>query len=283
MFPNFNPSAKLEASPSPTRSRRRKTGPRRSAKGSSPYTTTSLVKSPTKGELHEELESKAAQLEHRDSEKTITPSSFKYMGPATAVRDANLNIDDIIVEDSDDSRRHSRNLNDVCFGCDGSCGDNTCGSSKRSSHISADVESNGAETPVSPSDALKQVCRDLEEKYGGHGGEPDIEEDSKNSNVQKTVEPEKGDSDNGNSQSESPVKKVTRSPKSRSPKTSSRQQNKKFKRLRSMGEGEESPSKKGHMKKGSVESLDEKPDQVSKGASFAFWLATIFFFTSVLL
>lgn len=261
MFPVFENPAKLEGSPSP-RSRRRKPGPRRSAsKGSSPY---SSVKSPTKGDLHDELEAKTARLEHMDSERMITPSSFKFMGPGTPLRDPNLNVSDLV--DSDDSR--SRNLNDVCFGCDGSCGDNTCCSSKRSSRISADVESNAADTPVtSPSKTPRPVPNNLEDKLEGQS---DQDADSRNSNVQKPAEQEKGDSENGNSQSESPVKKVTRSPKTRSPK-SSRQQSKKFKRLRSSGEaGEESPSKKGHMKKGSTESLEPKADQVNTSLILSF-------------
>lgn len=128
----------------------------------------------TKENLHRELESKAAAVSARDgthSDDQILPSSIKKAGPDIPLRELSIRrIQQYDIEDDKrrlkeqtvatrDSvlRRRERspgttdrksNLNDVCFGCDGSCGDTTC-DSKRSSRASADVESNGQWTPSS--------------------------------------------------------------------------------------------------------------------------------------
>ncbi|XP_055871514.1 mitogen-activated protein kinase kinase kinase 13-like [Biomphalaria glabrata] len=57
------------------------------------------------------------------------------------------------------SSYQDNNINDVCFGCDGGCSDATC-SSKRSSQVSADVES----TFTSPADILEDQSNLVQEK-----------------------------------------------------------------------------------------------------------------------
>ena len=212
------------------------------------------------------MDLKTAVIEHHRSQRNTLPSKFKHLGPGTAVREIATCAVDTRQADSDDAK--SRNLNDICFGCDGSCGDATC-SSKRSSRVSADVESNGGTSPcMSPvpgQDRTQQPDTyldpqgnpDGDKQDGGGDGDKMREADSENMNVEVTGQSEsrrKGtDSDNGNSQSESPAKRTPRSsPKCRSPKTT-QGQGKKFKRVRSTGEApEESPNKKGH-RRGSTE------------------------------
>ena len=107
-----------------------------------------------------------------------------------------------------------RNLNDVCFGCDGGCSDATC-SSKRSSRVSADVESNTCDTCdiTSPSTAMESSCEQprllppkREERRGREGEELRMD-DSTNMNHTSIQElDENKDSENGNSMSDSPVR-----------------------------------------------------------------------------
>lgn len=66
----------------------------------------------------------------------------------------------------------SENINDVCFGCDGGCSDATC-SSKRSSQISADIESTCDVSPL-PSPRQQQPLETMSEKSS-----PDIESSSR--------------------------------------------------------------------------------------------------------
>ncbi|KAI8732011.1 mitogen-activated protein kinase kinase kinase 12 [Biomphalaria glabrata] len=58
------------------------------------------------------------------------------------------------------SSYQDNNINDVCFGCDGGCSDATC-SSKRSSQVSADVEST---CDLSPLSSPKQNLETMSEK-----------------------------------------------------------------------------------------------------------------------
>ncbi|KAK6971262.1 mitogen-activated protein kinase kinase kinase 12, partial [Biomphalaria glabrata] len=58
------------------------------------------------------------------------------------------------------SSYQDNNINDVCFGCDGGCSDATC-SSKRSSQVSADVEST---CDLSPLPSPKQNLETMSEK-----------------------------------------------------------------------------------------------------------------------
>jgi len=216
-----------QASPSPSRSRSRKSrhrGSHSARAATNPFTTSPTVQSPTKDALHQELELKTAAINHKDGTH-VTPSSLKHLSSEEALSrredDGTLGPPHI--------HASSKNLNDVCFGCNGGCSDVTC-SSKRSSHVSADVESNTGDTPcTSPTQGLD--LHDL-----GSKGQKD---DSTNSNVQTTDTNENHDSENGNSQSDSP-KKEPRSPKS--PRT---RNSKRTKRLRS-SEEEQQPNKLVH-------------------------------------
>ena len=123
------------------------------------------MKSPTKDALHHELTSKTAAINHKDG-TVVAPSSLKgVMTPRQLTATARDDSD----ADSLASVRHgahTRNLNDVCFGCNGDCSDAACSSSKRSSLLSADVESNVADTPKhSPAHQL----RDTHDPGGGDG------------------------------------------------------------------------------------------------------------------
>ncbi|XP_041374787.1 mitogen-activated protein kinase kinase kinase 13-like [Gigantopelta aegis] len=136
--------------PSPTKIRARKSRHRRiNSRGQMKE-----IMSPIKDGSHDEHQHQssggsAVKLQHVDPHG-VTPKSFKYMGPGTAIREYKSE-DEHRDDSSDQSFRQKnknnavavddRNLNDVCFGCDGGCSDATC-SSKRSSQVSADVESN---------------------------------------------------------------------------------------------------------------------------------------------
>lgn len=65
-----------------------------------------------------------------------------------------------------------QNINDVCFGCDGGCSDATC-SSKRSSQVSADIESTCDISPL-PSPRQQQPLETMSEKSS-----PDVESSSR--------------------------------------------------------------------------------------------------------
>ncbi|KAL5006161.1 hypothetical protein ScPMuIL_017319 [Solemya velum] len=128
--------------PSPSKVRMRKSRHRRSnSKGS--LGNISPIKSPTKDALHDELQSKQIALRHVEMDTNMSPTSFKYLGPKTALRDQ-IPISDIAHMDHENNEK---NMNDVCFGCDGECSDATC-SSKRSSRNSADIESNSCDSPL---------------------------------------------------------------------------------------------------------------------------------------
>lgn len=137
--------------PSPTKIRARKSRHRRNnSRGS----ITSPIKSPSRdciveGEGRNTLHPHDAVAAGSSSHHLeVSPSSFRYMGPATAIRE-HLTEDEY--EHTEDHCKPSNvvpkvhsdqdNMNEVCFGCDGGCSDATCSSSKRSSQISADVES----------------------------------------------------------------------------------------------------------------------------------------------
>lgn len=128
--------------PSPSKVRMRKSRHRRSnSKGS--LGNISPIKSPTKDALHDELQSKQIALRHVEMDTAISPTSFKYLGPKTAIRDK-IPISNI---EQMDHENNEKNMSDVCFGCDGECSDATC-SSKRSSRNSADIESNSCDSPL---------------------------------------------------------------------------------------------------------------------------------------
>ena len=237
---------------SPNRGRIRKSRQRRqNSRGTNPFSATSPVKSPTKEALHHELTSKTAALCHEDGTH-VSPSSLK-----TLSKDSNGGCCEQCHRLSPDKkngpqecphqRTNARNLNDVCFGCDGRCSDETC-SSKRSSRVSADVESNNCTPCTSPSQGLDSSCelaRDLRPlSYKGQGQERIIEDDSTNMNIYdqetETIENVEKDPENGNSQSDSPKRDQSRSPKS----PRARGGSKRCKRARSMGDGpEDGPNK----------------------------------------
>ncbi|XP_063410984.1 mitogen-activated protein kinase kinase kinase 13-like isoform X2 [Mytilus trossulus] len=161
---NINMDSSLTTSselvlPSPTKLRMRKSRHRRGSKGSLSSIFSSPAKSPTKDALHEELHAKQMQLQ-RDP-RTVAPGVFKYLGPGTAVREYHSMDQHVFCHEGhdfgclDDDYQNcdedlkDKNLNDVCFGCEGVCSDNTC-SSKRSSRISVD-DSPTADTAASSS------------------------------------------------------------------------------------------------------------------------------------
>lgn len=218
--------------------------------------------SPTKDALHQELQEKSAALGDH-----ITPSSFKHLGPGTAVReyslDGDADSDMDIRKDALPSSNSGQNMNDVCFGCDGRCSDATC-DSKRSSRISADVESNSCDTPSCRSPVHTLPRNDLERQCEGHHDLDNCNMILEETELSGEVLDEDSDK-NGNSHSGSPTKRSPRSsarmktPKS--PKSPKGRGVKKFKRLRSET-AEESPSKKGHIN-GSTDSLHITQDVVS--------------------
>lgn len=265
------------AAASPTRSRRQRTrhSQRRATARSAAVAAavTSPVKSPTKEDLHNELQSKTSALKHTDS-MVVMPSQLKHIVPGMAVREMSISrIREY--DDADDEReRHCcappppapppppivRNLNDVCFGCDGSCGDDACSSKRngRPPHSSSDYSpgtspSQGAPPPppLPPRTNLECDFKHIQRPI------PVLPRRLSDSNSNPPPPPSPPDTSNdrdsdhnGNSQSNSPVK--TPSPKSgrcmpspkKSPK-SPRGRSKKFKRLCSASEApDESPSKK---------------------------------------
>ena len=152
--------------PSPTKIRMRKSRHRRNnSKGSISTSNNSPVKSPTKDALHDELQSKPINLRHVDR-TTVSTGTFDFLGPATALRECGSPTDTckMDTESEKSSTKCDTNLNDVCFGCDGNCSDNTC-SSKRSSRASADVESNSntCDSPYdsSPTTNLQNVVENM--------------------------------------------------------------------------------------------------------------------------
>nr|KAG5713709.1 hypothetical protein BaRGS_024336 [Batillaria attramentaria] len=138
--------------PSPTKIRARKSRHRRNNSRGSAKDIMSPVKSPTR-EVGAEAEAGAMKGLHPQSivvnyahasTDHVSPSAFRYLGPATAIREHQTEDELEQGEGGVPSPKmpgDQSNLNDVCFGCDGGCSDATCSSSKRSSQISADVES----------------------------------------------------------------------------------------------------------------------------------------------
>ena len=198
--------------PSPKSRSRKSRHKRNNSRGSAvQFQNPNSVMSPTKDALHHELEAKTAVLQEM-GEMHITPSQLKYFGPGTAIRELSTSQD----EDQDTFfHKHvpidSKNLNDVCFGCDGGCSDATC-SSKRSSRISADIESNACDTSGCTSPTQGLDLRDLETKAQGHTqgtrkGQVLSQEDP-NQNVKSTHYDkleyinENQDNENGNSSSQ---------------------------------------------------------------------------------
>lgn len=167
--------------PSPTKVLKRKSRHRRSnSKGSLSSILSGPGKSPTKEALHNELEITQMNVEH-STDMDISPSVFRYLGPGTALRDKCnkhkfCNKEECLNE---------KNLNDVCFGCDGGCSDHTC-SSKRSSRASADVESNvGDDSPCSPTPVLYDI---VENQNIENQTQTSIREKDSNENLNSSLE-----------------------------------------------------------------------------------------------
>ena len=255
---------------SPSRGRSRKSRHRRNnSRGNNPFAVSSPVKSPTKEALHDELTSKTAALHHKDGTH-VSPSSLKTLSRENVTSLMCQECERRNLDDSDDNPQHlcphhrrmplretTKNLNDVCFGCDGGCSDATC-SSKRSSRVSADIESNNCTPCTSPSVGLDSSCelgRDLRPHALRGQGKGHIEDDSTNMNIQEkteTIENVEKDPENGNSQSDSPKREQSRSPKS--PRSRG---NKRCKRTRS-GEGpDEQPNKVANIRNNRAESEKE--------------------------
>lgn len=163
--------------PSPTKIRARKSRHRRNNSRGSAKDITSPIKSPTHelgaaAEMDSSMNSSNLSSSrnslhiptHHHShgivntcyqDDHVSPSAFKFLGPATAIREYHTEEEHESVRDQEEmmaiaspklpgeepGRVGAGNMNDVCFGCDGGCSDATCSSSKRSSQISADVES----------------------------------------------------------------------------------------------------------------------------------------------
>lgn len=148
--------------PSPTKQRMRKSRHRRSnSKGSLSNIMGSPAKSPVRDVLNDELQGKSVALRCLD-QTTLVSSRFSYQGPGLAIPEQSI----LRTRDnkSSDVVQIDKNLNDVCFGCDGDCTDNSCPSSKRSSRASADVESNlGDSIGGSPCRSPSQALYDLVE------------------------------------------------------------------------------------------------------------------------
>ncbi|KAI8730427.1 mitogen-activated protein kinase kinase kinase 12, partial [Biomphalaria glabrata] len=85
--------------------------------------------------------------------------TFKFLRPATAIREYRSE-DEADGQETRTLHPIKNNINDVCFGCDGGCSDATC-SSKRSSQVSADVEST---CDLSPLPSPKQNLETMSEK-----------------------------------------------------------------------------------------------------------------------
>ncbi|XP_071112201.1 mitogen-activated protein kinase kinase kinase 13-B-like [Haliotis cracherodii] len=132
--------------PSPTKMRYRKNRHRRSNSRGSLKDITSPIRSPSKDSSQDESKTKRVTL---------------HPGPGLAVRREKKNESDC-PDKNKNQNLDERNLNDVCFGCDGGCSDITC-SSKRSSQVSADVESNTCDSPCnSPRHQVHQVYNIVE-------------------------------------------------------------------------------------------------------------------------
>lgn len=151
--------------PSPTKMRMRKSRHRRSnSKGAISTSNSSPVKSPTKDALHDELQSKQINLRHVDRTQ-ISASTFNFLGPATALREFGSPTEHKTIPELDlivSSVNCDKNLNDVCFGCEGQCSDVTCSSKETTpSRESADVESNTCDslydTTPSPSAHVENI------------------------------------------------------------------------------------------------------------------------------
>ena len=115
--------------------RMRKSRHRRSnSKGAISTSNSSPVKSPTKDKLHDELQSNQICLRHVDRSK-VSASTFNFLGPATALRELgsptekiHKSIADLDLSTNSKGCDTDKNLNDVCFGCEGQCSDVTCSS-----------------------------------------------------------------------------------------------------------------------------------------------------------
>lgn len=123
---------------------------RNNSKGAISTSNCSPVKSPTKDKLHDELQANQISLRHVDRSK-VSASTFNFLGPATALRElgsptenTQKSITDLDLSANSNGCDNDKNLNDVCFGCEGQCSDVTCSSkeSTPSRESVADVESN---------------------------------------------------------------------------------------------------------------------------------------------
>lgn len=136
MDSSMTTSSELHVLPSPTKVQRRKNRHRRS---NSKTSLSQIQGSPSKG-----LSREASATEDALDQNQNAGMNFPFCGPGMAIREpARLcpsSPSDL--KHGDISQMNEKNLNDVCFGCDGDCTDISCPSSKRSSRHSADVESN---------------------------------------------------------------------------------------------------------------------------------------------
>lgn len=150
------------ALPSPTKVRMRKNRHRRnSSRGSNVLGNSSPAKSPSREPTHgsEAQPTDLGPVTHSAGET----ASMQFLGPGMAVRD-NETLPERLGSHLEHHVYHvtGKNLNDVCFGCDGGCSDTTC-SSKRSSRASADVESNACDSPCrSPLRSFKDTLGMIE-------------------------------------------------------------------------------------------------------------------------
>ncbi|KAH9514827.1 hypothetical protein Btru_023738 [Bulinus truncatus] len=172
--------------PSPTKMRARKSRHRRNNSRGSMKDIASPLKSQSNHEAMMDDKLNPAGLHPADH--APYPGTFKFLGPATAIREYRSEDEtdgqetrivhmennikkrqECCIRNSATSNSNARispinktnssyqdsNVNDVCFGCDGGCSDATC-SSKRSSQISADVESTCDLSPL-PSPKQNQL------------------------------------------------------------------------------------------------------------------------------
>ena len=144
---------------------RQKRHRRSNSKGAISTSITSPVKSPTKDALHNELQSNPINLRHVDRTK-VSSSTFNFLGPATALRELGSPTEQKSLHELDlctSGVNCDKNLNDVCFGCEGHCSDVTCSSKETtpSRESVADVESNACDsvydTTPSPSGHIENI------------------------------------------------------------------------------------------------------------------------------
>ena len=123
--------------PSPTKIRARKSRHRRNNSRGSSKDITPPVKSPSgeggggaEGESSKGLHPQSIVVNYVQHDDHVSPSAFRYLGPATAIREHHTEDEHEAVEGGDPAPSPPKvvsdlhgNMNDVCFGCDGGCSD----------------------------------------------------------------------------------------------------------------------------------------------------------------